>query len=148
MLFRDCGRTLVNPYFEVGEMNFAVYVRNSCFPDENNLIVATFTFQAYTRYPLKSVIKLQDTSVHIFLYCKRWRFGFNQFSSRGVLELVSTIHAANFVPLITDYVLGGGGGGGLHLKPPWTHICSCHNFFPLSFVQILLIPACCLLCVL
>ena len=29
-----------------------------------------------------------------------------------------------------------------------THICSCHNFFPLSSVQILLIPACCLLCVL
>ena len=28
------------------------------------------------------------------------------------------------------------------------HICSCHNFFPLSSVQILLIPACCLLCVL
>ena len=29
-----------------------------------------------------------------------------------------------------------------------THICSCHNFFPLSSVQILFIPACCLLCVL
>ena len=29
----------------------------------------------------------------------------------------------------------------------WTHICSCHNFSPLSSVQILLIPACCLLCV-
>ena len=29
-----------------------------------------------------------------------------------------------------------------------THICSCHNFFPLSSVQILLLPACCLLCVL
>ena len=28
-----------------------------------------------------------------------------------------------------------------------THICSCHNFPPLSSVQILLIPACCLLCV-
>ena len=33
-------------------------------------------------------------------------------------------------------------------KKIWTHICSCHNFFPLSFVQIFLIPACCLLCVL
>ena len=30
----------------------------------------------------------------------------------------------------------------------WTHICSYHNLFPLSCVQILLIPACCLLCVL
>ena len=30
----------------------------------------------------------------------------------------------------------------------FTHICSCHNFFPLSSVQILLLPACCLLCVL
>ena len=29
-----------------------------------------------------------------------------------------------------------------------THICSCHNFFPLSSVQIMVIPACCLLCVL
>ena len=29
-----------------------------------------------------------------------------------------------------------------------TNICSCHNFFPLSSVQILFIPACCLLCVL
>ena len=27
-------------------------------------------------------------------------------------------------------------------------ICSCHNFFPLSSVQIIFIPACCLLCVL
>ena len=29
-----------------------------------------------------------------------------------------------------------------------TNICSCHNFFPLSSVQIIFIPACCLLCVL
>ena len=29
-----------------------------------------------------------------------------------------------------------------------THICSCHNFFPLSFVQIIIIPDCCLLGVL
>ena len=28
------------------------------------------------------------------------------------------------------------------------HICGCHNFFPLSSVQIIIIPACCLLCVL
>ena len=42
-----------------------------------------------------------------------------------------------------------GGGGGLYLQPPkFGHICSCHNFFPLSSVQILLIRACCLLCVL
>ena len=26
----------------------------------------------------------------------------------------------------------------------WTHICSCHNVFHLSSVQIVLIPACCL----
>ena len=39
--------------------------------------------------------------------------------------------------------------GGLHLKPPkFEHICNCHNFSALSSVQILLIPACCLLCVL
>ena len=40
--------------------------------------------------------------------------------------------------------------GGLYLKPTKvTHICSCHNFFPLSSaVQIIIIPACYLLCVL
>ena len=26
--------------------------------------------------------------------------------------------------------------------------CTCHNSFPLSFLQIIIIPACCLLCVL
>ena len=36
---------------------------------------------------------------------------------------------------------------GLHLKPPKFDL-SCHNFPPLSSVQILLLPACCLLCVL
>ena len=30
----------------------------------------------------------------------------------------------------------------------WTHICSCHNVFLLSSVLTLLVPACCLLCVL
>ena len=45
------------------------------------------------------------------------------------------------------------GKGGLHLKPPrfdrnFNTYLSCRNFFPLSSVQILLIPACCLLCVL
>ena len=47
---------------------------------------------------------------------------------------------------------GGGGGGGGGTTPETneivTHICSCHNFFSLSSVQILFIPACCLLCVL
>ena len=39
--------------------------------------------------------------------------------------------------------------GGLHLKPlKFEHICSCYNFFALSSVQIFLIPACCLVCVL
>ncbi len=39
--------------------------------------------------------------------------------------------------------------GGLGLKPPkFEQICSCHNFSPHSSVQILSIPACCLLCVL
>ena len=48
-----------------------------------------------------------------------------------------------------ELVLEGGGGGGLyHLLPKFEHICSCHNFFPLSSVQILLLQACCLLCVL
>ena len=40
--------------------------------------------------------------------------------------------------------------GGLELKPKkkLNTYLSCHNFFFLSSVQILLIPACCLLCVL
>ena len=29
-----------------------------------------------------------------------------------------------------------------------THICSCRNIFPLSSVEIIIIPACCVLCVL
>ena len=29
-----------------------------------------------------------------------------------------------------------------------TFFCTCHNFFPLSSVQIIIIPSCCLLCVL
>ena len=38
---------------------------------------------------------------------------------------------------------------GLYLKPPkFEHICSRHNFPPFSSVQIIIIPACCLLCVL
>ena len=40
------------------------------------------------------------------------------------------------------------GGTGPETIEIGTHICSCHNFPPLSSVQILLIPACCLLCVL
>ena len=44
-------------------------------------------------------------------------------------------------------------GGGKTEPTPETNeivtlICSCHNFFSLSSVQILFIPACCLLCVL
>ena len=40
-------------------------------------------------------------------------------------------------------------GGGLpETNEIVTHICSCHNFFPLSSVQIIIILACCLLCVL
>ena len=45
---------------------------------------------------------------------------------------------------------GGGGGGGTipETTEIWIHICSYHNFYPLSTVQTLLIPTCCLLCVL
>ena len=48
--------------------------------------------------------------------------------------------------MVTDAhknIWGGGGGGGEAPETTeiWTHICSCHNFFPLSSVQILLIPA-------
>ena len=34
-----------------------------------------------------------------------------------------------------------------HFFPKFDFFCPCHNFFPLSSVQIIIIPACCLLCV-
>ena len=53
---------------------------------------------------------------------------------------------------LTGYSLvsGGGGGGVSQFPPKFAHFsfCTCHNFFPLSSVQIIIIPACCLLCVL
>ena len=53
--------------------------------------------------------------------------------------------------MVNQWVTGGGGGGELQEKKSvkkLTTICTCHNFFPLSSVQIIIIPACCLLCVL
>ena len=41
-----------------------------------------------------------------------------------------------------------GGGTTPETNEIVTHICSCYNFFSLSSVQIFLLPACCLLCVL
>ena len=65
--------------------------------------------------------------------------------------MVNIIHDDNkkFIKVIQKKTLRGGGGE-RHLKPPkFEHIfVSCHNFFPLSSVQILLIPVCYLLCVL
>ena len=50
---------------------------------------------------------------------------------------------------ITDRFSKGGGGGAIpKTNEIVIHICSCHNFFSLSSVQIIIIPACCLLCVL
>ena len=43
---------------------------------------------------------------------------------------------------------GGGGGDYPTALRFLKHICGCHNFFHLSSVQIIIIPACCLLCVL
>ena len=40
-------------------------------------------------------------------------------------------------------------GGTIPFSPKlFVLFCTCHNFFPLSSVQIIIIPACCLLCVL
>ncbi len=40
-------------------------------------------------------------------------------------------------------------GGNMPFVPEiCTFFCTCHNFFLLSSVQIIIIPACCLLCVL
>ena len=44
--------------------------------------------------------------------------------------------------------LRGGGGTIPKTNEIVKNICSCHNFPPLSSVQIIIIPACCLLCVL
>ena len=46
------------------------------------------------------------------------------------------------------YVLDRQGGAIGETNEIVTLICRCHNFFSLSSVQILFIPACCLLCVL
>ena len=56
----------------------------------------------------------------------------------------------SFNMLDSDPLMGGGGGGGAIPKTNEIvkNICSCHNFSPLSSVQIIIIPACCLLCVL
>ena len=35
-----------------------------------------------------------------------------------------------------------------HFPETFIFFLTCHNFFPLSSVQIIIIPACCLLCVL
>ena len=44
---------------------------------------------------------------------------------------------------------GGGGGGNIPFFLNIAYIFgTCHNFFPLSSVQIIIIPACCLLCLL
>ena len=46
-------------------------------------------------------------------------------------------------------ILGGGGGVlCIFLRNLHIFFCTCHNFPPLSSVQIIIIPACCLLCVL
>ena len=48
-----------------------------------------------------------------------------------------------------SYIFDKGGGGAIpKTNEIVKNICSCHNFFPLSSVQIIIIPACCLLCVL
>ena len=54
------------------------------------------------------------------------------------------------LPLDLSYDREGVRGGGAipETNEIVTHICSCHNFFPLSSVEIIIIPACCLLCVL
>ena len=65
-----------------------------------------------------------------------------------VESVVSYICNAQFNKRLLTTSMGG--GGLLHLKPPkFEHIfVDVITFFLLSSVQILLIPACCLLCVL
>ena len=60
-------------------------------------------------------------------------------------------HTYPFSHPATSLLWGGGGSPGgttPETNEIVTNICSCHNFFSLSSVQIIFIPACCLLCVL
>ena len=65
-------------------------------------------------------------------------------SNGRVWMTLAQIRAVSVVVLLIICPCGGGGGEGGEFE----HICSCHNFFSLSSVQILLLPACCFLCVL
>ena len=81
-----------------------------------------------------------------------------------MFSLVSTQACPNKVVLCTSNLLcliqicliyvdssgrGGGGGGDYTIfSENLIFFSPCHNFFPLSSVQIIIIPACCLLCVL
>ena len=63
---------------------------------------------------------------------------FVQFGAINSLLFVLTIQQ-----LLPPY------GGNIRFDPEiCTFFCTCHNFFLLSSVQIIIIPACCLLCVL
>ena len=71
---------------------------------------------------------------------------------RKTIKMTTGVHSRTWFVMSAHGLLKGGGGGGLHLKPPkfdrnLNIYLRCHNFPPLSSVQILLIPACCLLCV-
>ena len=50
--------------------------------------------------------------------------------------------------IVSDELLKGGTAPEKIWGKKLNTICTCHNFFPLSSVQIIIIPACCLLCVL
>ena len=72
------------------------------------------------------------SSVLDALYCEKW--------------LLTVLHCRR-----NSIALPVAVKGGLHQKKPGIFlntICSCHNFYFLSSVQIIIIPACCLLCVL
>ena len=56
--------------------------------------------------------------------------------------------ATSVLAVLSSLVMSTHGGTIPETNEIVTHIFSCHNFFSLSSVQIIIIPACCLLCVL
>ena len=73
-----------------------------------------------------------------------------QHAERIIQHLLNKLIMVGSLCLRYVYFHSENNKGGPHLKPTkLEHIfVTCHNFFSLSSVQIIIIPACCLLCVL
>ena len=101
-------------------------------------VSSSFRVRANLSFPLW-LSKTQLTSFH------RWEIGKNRYWEHYEDQIWPVL--TQYHELQTD--LKYFPGGTIHKTNEIVkNICSCHNFFPLSSVQIIIIPACCLLCVL